>query len=74
MLARTHADFCLPSIEAGPLLCAVRAQLAARAERLGWLPGLADGARLHPHPAGGEAFVAVLDGTRELRLHGVDRP
>ena len=80
VFARSHADFCLPFVDAGPVLATVRLQLAARAGRLGWMPdrdprlvGEADGARLHPQIAGGEAFFAVPDGTRELRLRSAER-
>ena len=65
VMARTHADFCRPFLMDGPAVDGARAQLAARAERLGWMPeldpglvGEADGARLHPQIAGGEAFFA----------------
>ena len=80
VLARGHADFCRPFLDAGPVLEAARLQLAARAERLGWLPdrepGLAasgDGAPLFPQLAGGEAFLAVPHGTDELRLRATER-
>ena len=80
VLGRSHADFCCPFVDSGPVLDTVRLQLAARAERLGWTPvrdpglaGFADGARVHPQIAGGEAFFAVPDGTRELRLRSAER-
>ena len=39
VLARTHADFCRPFHQSGPIVEIVRARLAARAERLGWQAG-----------------------------------
>ena len=75
VLARTHADFCRPFHDAGPVLDIVRAQLASRAERLGWPalrdPGLAasaDGRRLALQVAGGQAFVALPDAFATLRI------
>ncbi len=44
VLARTHADFCRPFHQSGPIVEIVRARLAARAERLGWQ----EPAREHP--------------------------
>ena len=59
----------------GPIVDIVRTQLASRAERLGWQPSyevalaaIADGTRLATQVVGGEAFVAIPDGTRDLRL------
>ena len=67
-LARTHADFCRPFHQAGPIVEIVRAQLAARAERLGWqasrdvgLVATADGRPLAIQTVEGQAFVAVPD-------------
>ena len=75
VLARTHADFCRPFHDAGPIVDIVRAQLASRAERLGWQPSremaltaISDGTRLATQVVGGEAFVTIPDRTRDLRL------
>ena len=80
VLARTHADFCRPFHDAGPMLDIVRAQLTSRAERLGWtadceprLVVLADGQSLQPLITGGKAFVVVPDGVDELRLRSAMR-
>jgi autotransporter passenger strand-loop-strand repeat protein len=52
---RTHADFCRPYVNSGPVLDGVRAQLATRAEAAGWsltndidLHLVVDGARIEP--------------------------
>ncbi len=69
VLARTHADFCRPFHDAGPILAIVRAQLASRAERLGWRPSRevaiacrADGRLLPAQIAEGTLFAAVPAG------------
>ena len=52
---RTHADFCRPFVDRGPILDAVKAQLRRRAESLGWSQSdalemhlVVDGQRLDP--------------------------
>ena len=64
----THADFCRPFHAEGALVEAVRAQLAARAQQLGWqleeqglgdLYLLVDGVRIEPRVRGLSARFAV---------------
>ena len=74
-LARTHADFCRPFVDGGPVLAFARDQLAARAARLGWTPscavtiaGDADGRPLRPVVIGGEALFSFAAETAALRV------
>ncbi len=72
-LARTHADFCRPFVDAGPVLDAVRARLAARAARLGWrasravaLSATAGGSRVPARVSEGEGFVCLPRGAGDV--------
>ena len=47
-LTRTHADFCLPFIDKGPVLELVKHSLEKRAKQLGWTP-LDNQALFDPH-------------------------
>ncbi len=73
----THADFCRPFHAEGALVDVVRAQLAARAEKLGWRleePGLddlhvlVDGVRVAPSVRGLSARFAVPAGAQAVWL------
>ncbi len=76
--ARTHADFCRPFHEDGPLVAAVRARLRARALSLGWsldasdpfagLHLIVDGARVEPAARGLAVRFAVPAGARAVWL------
>ena len=69
VLARTHADFCRPFVDSGPLLALLRQRLEERATRLGWTPCReatiacrADGVPLPAEIADGALFAAVPAG------------
>ncbi len=73
----THADFCRPFHMEGALVEVVRAQLAARAKRLGWrleeqglndLHLLVDGVRIEPRVRGLSARFAVPAGAEAVWL------
>ena len=74
---RTHADFCRPFHVDGPVVEAVRAQLAARAGRIGWhleaqgLGGMhlmVDGVRIDPVVRGLSARFTLASGARDVWL------
>ncbi len=73
----THADFCRPFHPDGALVEVVRAQLAARAEKLGWrlesqglgdLHLLVDGVRIEPRVRGLAARFTVPGGAEAVWL------
>ncbi|WP_166141764.1 Hint domain-containing protein [Methylosinus sp. RM1] len=76
-VARAHAGFCRPFHASGPLVEALRAQLRARAEALGWtldetpaldLHLLVDGVRIEPIVRGPACRFQIPAGAREARL------
>ena len=75
VLQRTHADFCRPLVDGGPLLAVLRQRLEERAERLGWTQSQEIGLcctagkqELAPIVRGGEAFVALPPGEDSVTL------
>ncbi len=73
----THADFCRPFHADGAIVDVVRAQLAARATRLGWrleeqglgdLHLLVDGVRIEPRARGLSARFILPEGAKDVWL------
>ncbi len=72
---RTHADFCRPFVDGGPILDAVKAQLRRRAESLGWAHSdalemhlVVDGQRLDPVVRGLTARFEVPADAKDVWL------
>ena len=72
---RTHADFCRPFIDGGPILEAVKSQLHRRAENIGWVRSdalelhlVVDGRHLDPVVRGLTARFQVPAGAKAVWL------
>ena len=75
VLQRSHADFCRRFVDDGPLLAAVRDELARRADELGWMPsdavdivGVIDDRHVKPLRLPGEALFALPAGAGDVLI------
>ena len=71
----THADFCRPFVDHGPVLEAFRIQTNARVEAAAWRPDrtvniqvMVDGVLIRPLVVGDDAFLSFSSDARDVRI------